>query len=1078
MMSNLLTSEKILRCLTSNILGRIIIKDAMPRYGIEINGYFNDRLRSKSDAKINDETKFRLLTIYRKELNLENADNIDSNTFANKMIDELTALGIAETVLNKYRCYNPEEPNIYNKTILYEILQVILSHFVDSDATDISTLNNDINTSHLEIIHNAKFTTLSTDNKESKIEFYRNLDAAGELQFISNASRSMFMNKVTSPSSKFIGRESLLNDIESKISEHGYSIIKGIGGIGKTDIAKKYAALHKKDYDEIIFIPFNNDLKHTVLTINCTEDPLFSNESQEQRFQRIINKLASVGKRLLLIIDNMETLSYNEPFFQELVAYDFDVIITTRTSWEDALEIPSLSISEVRELFNSHAPKYRNLSSENQLSLNELFEFVEYHTLTIELIAKLLQHSTLSPKDLLLKTKQELNKSDSTLLQINKDGITTQNTMYNHLASLYELNFSEQLISDGAEEILVNLALIPEIGFPVKEALKLFDLANTNMLNNLADLGWIKIDDLQIIHIHPLIKELLLAKYSQQPEIFNLVLNNLKKVATSRDSERNYEIDTYICELIFSIASRISRNDIDWCVNLTAFIVYLNEFDHIEKALTIFSKVETIIAGNPNQFDPIKLFTCYLYGSRLYINASIFDLADEYYKRCYALAETLSAHEKYEYIEQELSILYADLQRAEGNTYRALQAYNSILHLGEKNLEVNINNIDAYRSYIELLQIDSQNYPLCNDVYLDVISYTESVYGNNSIYVAQVYAAYAFFRCKYKPDEVEINTRHAQKALNIFKDKNFENSTEQAFAYIAYAKCCRCGNDLDNAVQYLLAAKQIYLQHPECDLIDTCISELAEIYADMNDYDSAITEFTILINHIIHNMNSNYQIFTQQLCISYFQRGICYLHKGQFNKAINDFLSCLYKWEDTGDQTSIFFTADTLLGQLYYSTCVYLNEEFPEEILPENIVSLCKSVIETVARLSYVYSYEHPGFLHYIAERIIGSYVTLEHWSEGLIVCNDILSYFEDYVDEEAQYFDLLLYKAVLSLYSTQSLDTFPPELLEHEDELDFILGENKNMQAMAYFLLHRYYASSDPNKSKAYFEKGKSIYP
>lgn len=68
------------------------------------------------------------------------------------------------------------------------------------------------------------------------------------------------------PKTIFYGRNDILSEIHSRFQREEHVLfLHGIGGIGKTQIAKQYAKKHKYDYDTIIYITYNSSIKDAII---------------------------------------------------------------------------------------------------------------------------------------------------------------------------------------------------------------------------------------------------------------------------------------------------------------------------------------------------------------------------------------------------------------------------------------------------------------------------------------------------------------------------------------------------------------------------------------------------------------------------------------------------------------------------------------------------------------------------------------------------------------------------------------------------------------------------------------------
>lgn len=153
-----------------------------------------------------------------------------------------------------------------------------------------------------------------------------------------------FCPKEILPPEPFVGREEELQEIHRHLSSPGTSgkvLLYGMGGIGKTTLARAYAAAFAGEYDEVLWLHCRRDLTHTVcddgeLTIrNLSWDSgQYANQAQYFSkkwavFQGLLEK-----QRILLILDDMNQLQDRRfPLLWQLPCH---ILITSRVyreSW-------------------------------------------------------------------------------------------------------------------------------------------------------------------------------------------------------------------------------------------------------------------------------------------------------------------------------------------------------------------------------------------------------------------------------------------------------------------------------------------------------------------------------------------------------------------------------------------------------------------------------------------------------------------------------------------------------------------------------------------------------------------------
>lgn len=188
---------------------------------------------------------------------------------------------------------------------------------------------------------------------------------------------------------KFIGRQNEINELAkrtSNLSQQGYVIVYGIGGVGKTDLVLEFAnrclsslSLENSDinfpsFDSIIFTSFKEEVlfedgvhpvkyRETSLSdvlsviISVLDIPMLNELEEKDKIHKIYRYLAR--QRTLLIIDNLETLEYEESdkifSFIQGVPLSTKVISTTRklTTPLASIHLNSLNKDESIKLIES-----------------------------------------------------------------------------------------------------------------------------------------------------------------------------------------------------------------------------------------------------------------------------------------------------------------------------------------------------------------------------------------------------------------------------------------------------------------------------------------------------------------------------------------------------------------------------------------------------------------------------------------------------------------------------------------------------------------------------------------------------
>ena len=144
------------------------------------------------------------------------------------------------------------------------------------------------------------------------------------------------------PIFNFRGRDNELNEIEESFKSHNVVTLSGIGGIGKSEIAKAYAVKSFKEniYEIVSYIDYKESLRKTISQLDFSNfDEASFLESLQTRnditsiedelFKKKLDWLETHNKKALLIIDGMD--NYDDPDLDILTHLAIHVLVVTRT---------------------------------------------------------------------------------------------------------------------------------------------------------------------------------------------------------------------------------------------------------------------------------------------------------------------------------------------------------------------------------------------------------------------------------------------------------------------------------------------------------------------------------------------------------------------------------------------------------------------------------------------------------------------------------------------------------------------------------------------------------------------------
>ena len=324
----------------------------------------------------------------------------------------------------------------------------------------------------------------------------------------------------------FIGREEELKKIKDSFDSKKKAVfLHGFGGIGKTEIARKYAELYKKEYDVVLFVKYdsNSSLQEKIDEIEIIN---FEGDSAEHR-----KKLRSLlDDKTLVIIDNFDVEIGVDNGLKSLFDTKAHVLISTRTDFSSAysgdkytqIEITELAINELEQVFFNNA-RIDNLTDSDKEILYKIFKLIENHTYATELLAKQLYYSGWSIETLYSKIRSGFASLECVeKIVTNKDNDTKKDNTLNILRAVYHISD----LTEGQKQVLMNMSLLSFVNL-TKDAYT--ELTYSDTLNDfkvLVEIGYIQSSQ-KFYYIHSLIKKMvfveLLPEWNNCSEVYHSV---------------------------------------------------------------------------------------------------------------------------------------------------------------------------------------------------------------------------------------------------------------------------------------------------------------------------------------------------------------------------------------------------------------------------------------------------------------------------------------------------------------------------------------------------------------------------
>ncbi len=396
--------------------------------------------------------------------------------------------------------------------------------------------------------------------------------------------------------SYFLGRDDEIEEIQKKFLNGGNIIfLTGMGGIGKSYIALKYARKYESQYDIIQHAYFEKDLINTIksLEFKDIDESLLRKENESEVYAKKLNWLKQHDEETLLIIDNMDQ-DIDDLDLTDILDSNCRIIITSRNAFDRVFPTETIKIKELKEEEQIELFKLNCvldvINDEDRLKIKNIIKKVQGHTLAIELIARAIVSGDMEIDEMIDKLASGMNSIDEEIT-ISKDSKIKTALMYPLIASLFDI----QSFNNEEKEILTNMCLIPLSGISKRSFKDFLMLKNANNINGLVTASWISTDNTQrIISLHPVINEVLI----------NTLLPDFNKCKVFLNSVlKNTAHDDKLCNLAYHAISKCSfdyaldNSAIEYLIKLAETLFknfYIkNAVDVYEKARSLCEKAES-----------------------------------------------------------------------------------------------------------------------------------------------------------------------------------------------------------------------------------------------------------------------------------------------------------------------------------------------------------------------------------------------------------------------------------------------------------------------------------------------------
>ncbi len=377
----------------------------------------------------------------------------------------------------------------------------------------------------------------------------------------------------------FEGRDRLLEQMHSHFSQ-GKTVLflEGIGGIGKSELAKQYALRFQEEYNQALFVSYQGSLQSLVCDADAFAienlEPQTSEEDERAFFLRKLRVLQGItDEKTLLIVDNFDVDADED--LDRFLEGRCHIILTTRNAHPGRPTLRVEAMEDFDVLLDIFRQNYGEEPEESEQEiLRKIFRRIACHTYTVELIAKQMSASFLTAQEMLdlLEQGEMANGLSETV-----SGRRSVNTAFGHICSV----FNTSGLSEEDQQILRCLSLMGHGGVPAVRFREWMELSSFEPVNRLIRRSWVIRGAEKRLALHPLVIEVVHSLLRPTVENCGKFLDNMAAFLFTAWL-RPYQENLAVAENVLAVAAYFPEPDIraaDAFEPFSGFLWQVGRFD-------------------------------------------------------------------------------------------------------------------------------------------------------------------------------------------------------------------------------------------------------------------------------------------------------------------------------------------------------------------------------------------------------------------------------------------------------------------------------------------------------------------
>jgi tetratricopeptide (TPR) repeat protein len=480
----------------------------------------------------------------------------------------------------------------------------------------------------------------------------------------------------------FVGRKDALREVDELLNQNSMLLLlNGIGGIGKSTLASYYLNQKKDDFDYYGFVQVDDNIKIAFASAFSTSLDLKSEKIDEQ-FAEIMNKLQNLEGKKLLIIDDIKEMDNQADEINTLMTLKnngFQILFTSRETIEHIPQyfLDIMNIEDARELFLKYYP------TDEIDKVDKIIEYLDYHTLFIELTAKTLKEKSHSLNLDIILDKFE-NGEFNTIKRSRKANFNR------YLNQLFD---RDSILTD--DEILLflkKLSILPSIEISFEDLYEFLGCYNKEnfeeTLIELVNNGWL-IQTQNGYKFHQILKEFILENYIIEFEEIKKTINNFRSLISNSGDHKNAIYNEKYIIYLDSILNVVIKYSFFRFETVFLLLQYANILFSLGRYDVSYQIRKQALEISEKINDYICLASCYDAIANYYFVMQQYKQALPYYKSAFEIYQIIPKYnEGNQYLSQtKITNLnnYATLLENMDELDAAEEIYNYVLSLDSDN---------------------------------------------------------------------------------------------------------------------------------------------------------------------------------------------------------------------------------------------------------------------------------------------------------------------------------------------------------------------------------------------------------